>query len=136
LLGAFVPAVMLLQCPRRLPAAVTEGRTMTDGKDLLDQFLELPADRREALVLRLLDHRPGEFPSVVRTPGVCGGSPRLIRTRIPVWLLQQLRSTGFTDARILECYPTLTAGDLAQAWGYVRSHEAEIAGEIRENEQY
>jgi hypothetical protein len=31
------------------------------------------------------------FPSVVSTPNVCGGSPRLIRTRIPVWLLQQMR---------------------------------------------
>lgn len=76
------------------------------------------------------------FPSVVRTPNVCGGSARLIRTRIPIWLLQQMRVLGFTDAKILESYPTLTASDLAQAWGYVDANKAEIDKEIEENEQY
>jgi uncharacterized protein (DUF433 family) len=76
------------------------------------------------------------FPSVVSTPDVCGGSPRLVRTRIPIWLLQQMRQTGFSEAKILASYPTLTAGDLAQAWGYVAAHKAEIDKEIEENERY
>ena len=35
---------------------------------------------------------------------------------------------------LLECYPTLRAEDLANAWAYVRSHRAEIESQIRENE--
>ncbi len=76
------------------------------------------------------------FPCVVSTPDVCGGSPRLIRTRIPIWVLQQMRERGFSDSKILESYPTLMAGDLAQAWGYVALHKAQIVKEIEENERY
>jgi uncharacterized protein (DUF433 family) len=60
----------------------------------------------------------------------------LIRTRIPVWLLQHLRQLGFSEARLLESYPTLTAADLVQAWGYVATHKAEIEKEIEDNERY
>jgi uncharacterized protein (DUF433 family) len=116
---------------------------MPEFKDLLDQFLSLPDDRRELLVAHFseaLPFRPSiippEFPSVVSTPNVCGGSPRLIRTRIPIWLLQQMRNLGFSEAKILESYPTLTASDLTQAWGYVSAHKAEIEKEIEENEGY
>jgi uncharacterized protein (DUF433 family) len=122
---------------------------MPETKDFLQQFLELPPDRREAFVAHLFEASPflfhplllwkqraPDFPSVIRTPGVCGGSPRLIRTRIPVWLLQHLRQRGFSEAKILESYPTLTAGDLVQAWGYVAAHGAEIEKEIEENERY
>ncbi len=79
--------------------------------------------------------RVPEFPSVVSTPNVCGGSARLIRTRIPVWLLQQMRQKGFSEAKILASYPTLTASDLVQAWGYATTHRAEIDHEIEENER-
>lgn len=121
---------------------------MADTKDLLQQIDELPPDRREQLAMRLfgafpfplypffLKYRGLEFPYVVRTPGVCGGSARLIRTRIPVWLFQQMRQLGFTEAKILESYPTLTASDLVQAWGYAAAHQAEIDKEIEENERY
>jgi uncharacterized protein (DUF433 family) len=122
---------------------------MPETNDFLDQFEQMAPDRRELLAVRLLEamafpihplvllrHRLPEFPSVVSTPGVCGGSPRLIRTRIPVWLLQHLRQTGFSESKILEAYPTLTAGDLVQAWGYVAAHKSEIDGEIAENERY
>jgi uncharacterized protein (DUF433 family) len=121
---------------------------MPGTNDLLEQFLELPPDRRETLAMHLfemlpfpfhplfLKYRLADFPSVISTPNVCGGSPRLVRTRIPVWLLQHMRRLGLSDAKILECYPTLTAGDLAQAWGYAAAHKAEIDKEIEENEMY
>jgi uncharacterized protein (DUF433 family) len=121
---------------------------MPDTKDLLEQVRDLPADRLEALATTLVEASPllpfalflrrrqPDFPSVVSTPGVCGGSPRLIRTRIPVWLLQHMRQSGFSEAKILESYPTLTAGDLVQAWGYAAAHKAEIDREIEENERY
>jgi uncharacterized protein (DUF433 family) len=83
-----------------------------------------------------MERRSLVFPSVVSTPDVCGGSPRLIRTRIPIWVLQQMRELGFSDSKILESYPTLTAGDLVQAWGYVATHKEQIDKEIEENERY
>jgi uncharacterized protein (DUF433 family) len=76
-----------------------------------------------------------EFPSVVSTPNVCGGSPRLIRTRIPLWVLERMRQLGFSETKILESFPTLTSGDLVQAWGYIAIHKTEIEKEIEENEQ-
>lgn len=75
------------------------------------------------------------YPGIDSTPNVLGGEPRIVRTRIPVWLLEQARRLGANDAKLLECYPTLRAEDLANAWAYVRSHRAEIEAQIRENEE-
>ena len=74
--------------------------------------------------------------AITTTPGVCGGSPRLHGTRLPVWLLEQMRRQGFTDALLLDAYPHLTAADLAAAWEYVAGHTSEIDREIIENERY
>ena len=68
------------------------------------------------------------------TPGVCGGAACVVRTRIPVWLLENARRLGTPEAELLRAYPQLRAEDLANAWAYVRSHRDEIDGEIRENE--
>jgi uncharacterized protein (DUF433 family) len=63
-----------------------------------------------------------------------GGAPCVSRTRIPVWLLEQSRRLGTSEADLLRDYPTLTAQDLANAWAYVRSHRAEIESQITANE--
>ena len=57
-----------------------------------------------------------------------------MRTRIPVWLLEQARRSGVGEAELLRCYPTLRAEDLANAWAFVRAHRAEIERQIKENE--
>lgn len=64
---------------------------------------------------------------------ICGGSARIVRTRIPVWLLESLRRGGKTDAELLAAYPGLTAEDLANAWNYARSHREEMDREIASN---
>mgnify|MGYP001596556263 CR=1 FL=1 len=74
------------------------------------------------------------FPGIDSIPGVCGGEPCIVRTRIPVWVLEQARRLGTTEADLLGCYPTLRAEDMANAWAYVRSHRDEIEQQIRENE--
>jgi uncharacterized protein (DUF433 family) len=74
-------------------------------------------------------------PIVVSTPDVCGGSARIIRTRIPVWTLERMRELGVSEAEILRSYPSLRAVDLVQAWAYVEANRSEIAREIRENEE-
>jgi len=74
------------------------------------------------------------FPGIESTPGVCGGEACIIRTRIPVWILDRARQLGTSEAELLRCYPTLRAEDLANAWAYVRSHRDDIERDRRENE--
>jgi uncharacterized protein (DUF433 family) len=74
------------------------------------------------------------FPGIASTLGVSGGEPCIVRTRIPVWGLEQARRLGTSEAELLQCYPTLRAEDPANAWAYVRSHRAEIDRQIQENE--
>ena len=74
------------------------------------------------------------FPGIESRPGVCGGEPCVVRTRIPVWVLEQARRLGVSESDLLGSYPTLRAEDLANAWAYVRSHREEINRQIEENE--
>ncbi len=76
----------------------------------------------------------GAFAGIESCPGVCGGEPCIVRTRIPVWVLEQARRLGTSEAELLRAYPTLRAEDLANAWAYVRSQENEISRQIVENE--
>ena len=74
------------------------------------------------------------FPGIESTPGVCGGEPCIVRTRIPVWVLEQARRLGTSEEDLLRSYPNLRAADLANAWAYVRAHAHEIEEQIRDNE--
>ena len=74
------------------------------------------------------------FPGIESRDGVCGGEPCITRTRIPVWVLEQARRLGTSEADLLRSYPTLRAEDLTHAWSYVRSHRAEIEAQIESNE--
>ncbi|MCX6903675.1 MAG: DUF433 domain-containing protein [Verrucomicrobia bacterium] len=75
------------------------------------------------------------FPGIESLPGVCGGEPCVVRTRIPVWVLEQARRLGTSEADLLRCYPTLRAEDLVNAHAYARVHAAEIEQQIRDNEE-
>lgn len=75
------------------------------------------------------------FPGIESNPNICGGEPCIVRTRIPVWLLEQAWRLGTSKADLLRAFPSLRAEDLANAWAYVRSHRAEIEQQIRENEE-
>ena len=74
------------------------------------------------------------FPGIESTPGVCGGVPCIVRTRIPVWVLEQYRRQGASEAELLRAYPTIRAEDLVNAWAYVYAHREEIEQQIQENE--
>lgn len=75
------------------------------------------------------------FPGIESNPGICGGEPCIVRTRIPVWLLAQARRLGASEADLLLAYPTLRAEDLAIAWTYEGSHRREIDAQIKANEE-
>ena len=102
-------------------------------KDLEPQLLALsPAEKAEALKLLTLD-LTHTWPGIEKTPGVVGGSACVVRTRIPVWALENYRRLGWSEARVLENYPTLRAADLVNAWAYADAHPNEIEEEIRTN---
>jgi uncharacterized protein (DUF433 family) len=80
--------------------------------------------------------QPGEiFPGIESHPGICGGVPCIARTRIPVWVLEQFRRLGLSEAELLRSYSILRAEDLANAWAYVLAHPQEIDLQVRENEE-
>ncbi|NUN48470.1 MAG: DUF433 domain-containing protein [Candidatus Brocadiae bacterium] len=74
-------------------------------------------------------------PGVESIPGVCGGNPCVVRTRIPVWTLEAWRRQGLTDVEILATYPTLRAIDLVHAWEFVRKNAADVERQIGLNER-
>ncbi len=104
----------------------------------LEQIEELLAKmtpgEKAALLQRVAQALGEAFPGIDSDPAICGGEPRIVRTRIPVWLLEQARRLGMSEADILGAYPTLTATDLANAWAYVRARRDEIERQIEENE--
>ena len=104
-------------------------------EDIERELESLSRAEKASLLQRIVQDLGDSFPGVESTPGVCGGEPCIVRTRIPVWVLEQLRRQGVREADILRGYPTLRAEDLAAAWAYVRVHRSEIQQQIRENEE-
>jgi len=101
----------------------------------VEKLLSLMTRAEKAQLLQWVVRDLGDaFPGIESTPGVCGGAPCIVRTRIPVWILEQYRRQGASEADLLRSYPTLRAEDLVNAWAYVRSHQDEIEQQIRENE--
>ena len=114
---------------------------MAELAEIAQQIARLSGAEKEDLFQRLAaEIAPGTgstatTPGIVSTPDVCGGSARIIRTRIPVWTLARMRQLGISEADILRSYPSLRAVDLVQTWLYADCHREEIAREIRDNEE-
>ena len=89
----------------------------------------------KARIMQILSHELFDsWPGVEKTSGVSGGEACIVRTRIPVWVLENYRRLGWSEARILGNFPTLRAVDLVNAWTYASAHPDEIEHAIRENE--
>ena len=90
----------------------------------------------KALVLQSVAGDIGDaFPGIESDPKVCGGAPCIVRTRIPVWLLEHARRLGTSEADLLRSHPALRAEDLANARSFARSHQGEIDEHVRANER-
>lgn len=76
----------------------------------------------------------GDFPGIESRPGVAGGDPCIVHTRIPVWTLVRARQLGASEAEILRSFPTLRAQDLVHAWSTYDARREEIERQIRDNE--
>jgi uncharacterized protein (DUF433 family) len=105
---------------------------LQEAEQLLGQ---LTRAERAQLVQHAVRDLADAYPGIDSRPDVAGGEPCIVRTRIPVWLLERARRLGTTEAQLLAAYPTLRAEDLVNAWAYVRAHEQEIELQIRENEE-
>jgi|GEM_PF-296535 len=74
------------------------------------------------------------MPGIEKTTTICGGDACIATTRVPVWTLEQSRRLDFSEAELLEAYPSLKPSDLQAAWDYVKGHPVEIDRAIRDNE--
>jgi uncharacterized protein (DUF433 family) len=107
---------------------------MASLHDFEEQLQSLTRGEKAQLLQWVARDLGDAFPGIESTPGICGGEPCIVRTRIPVWILEQARQQGVSEADLLRSYPTLRAEDLANAWAYVRAHRDEIDRQTRENE--
>ncbi len=73
--------------------------------------------------------------AIQTTPGICGGSPRVRNTRIPVWTVVQYRRLGATTDEILADFPSLQKADIHRVEQYYRHHQQEIDEEIARQER-
>jgi uncharacterized protein (DUF433 family) len=103
--------------------------------DEVEKAVSALSDSEKALLLERVALNLGHPSAGIESnPAVCGGEPCIIHTRVPIWVLEQARRLGTSEADILRSYPTLRAADLVNAWSYVQNHREEIDNQIRENE--
>jgi uncharacterized protein (DUF433 family) len=68
---------------------------------------------------------------IVKTPGVCGGQPRIAGTRIKVkHVYTWVERMGMTPAQVVAEYPHLTMAQVYAALAYYWSHQEEIQQDI------
>ncbi len=101
----------------------------------LKKMLALSRGEKARILKWVVRELDDDFPGIDSQPDVCGGEPCIVRTRIPVWLLEQARRLGTSEQALLVAYPYLRAEDLVNAWAYARSHAQEIESQIRERER-
>ena len=100
-----------------------------------EKLLSSSTRSEKAQLLQWVVRDPSEAsPGAESTPGVCGGEVCVVRTRIPVYVLEQHRRQRTSEADILRTYPTVRAEDLGNSWTHVHSFKEEIEQLVRENE--
>jgi len=73
---------------------------------------------------------------IKKTPGVCGGDACIGNRRIPVWMIIEAKSLGYTDEAIRNRYEDpLSLDELKAALAYYTIHPEEIDEAIAENER-
>ena len=81
--------------------------------------------------------QPVKKPTIVCTPGTCGGKPRVAGTRIRVQdiAIRHLQQ-GCSPEAIHSAYPQLTRADIYAALAYYFDHRDEIERQIKESEEF
>jgi uncharacterized protein (DUF433 family) len=107
---------------------------MTNLREFEEMISKLSSAEKAQVLKWVVQDLGDAFPGIDSLPDVCGGEPCIVRTRIPVWMLEQARRQGVTEQVLLAAYPSLRAEDLVNAWNYARAHLAEMDRQIRDNE--
>ena len=108
---------------------------MTKLEQAVKFMAELSPAERAELLDAVARNPQGPVTGIEVQPDVCGGEACIAGARIPVWLLEQSRRLGMSEAEILRSYPTLRAADLVNAWAYVQRFKEDIDRQIDENEE-
>ena len=103
--------------------------------ELEEQLHKLTPAEKAQVMQTLFYDLTHTWPGIEKIPGVMGGDACIVRTRIPVWMLEGYRRLGWSEAALLENFPTLRAADRVQAWAYVAAHRGEIEQALREQEE-
>jgi uncharacterized protein (DUF433 family) len=91
-------------------------------KELEPQLSALTRAEKASVVHKLALEIADDWAGIEKNPKVAGGSACIVRTRIPVWTLENYRRLGWSEARILENYPSLRAADLVNAGFFFTLH--------------
>src|ERR687887_21909 len=79
---------------RKVRSYTEESRPMSTLQDV-EQILSQLSRAEKAQVLQwIVRDLADAFPGIDNTPDVLGGEARIVRTRIPVWVLVQARRLG------------------------------------------
>ena len=104
-------------------------------KELQNQLLSLTPDEKSNLIHFLASSLETPWQGIHKTAGVMGGEACIRDTRIPVWLLVSYSRLGLSESQLLDSYPTLTATDLVNAWGYNTANSDEIDRAIEQHDE-
>ncbi|MBC8236236.1 DUF433 domain-containing protein [bacterium] len=72
---------------------------------------------------------------IISVPNICGGSPVIAGSRIPVWIVAGWYKQGMSLDEIMDTYPHLRPEQICAALTYYFEHQAEIEAEIQENDE-
>lgn len=103
-------------------------------RELEAELAALSRPEKADVVQRLAQEIGDAWPGIDKSPDVLGGAACIVRTRIPVFVLENYRRLGWTESKLLANYPALRAADLVHAWAYADSHRQEIDDAIARNE--
>ena len=103
-------------------------------QELESELANLTRAEKAEVIKRLAQEVANAWAGIEKNPGVAGGEACIVRSRVPVWAIANYRRLGWSEARILENYPTLRAADLVNAWSYSDTHQDEIEQAILANE--
>lgn len=98
------------------------------------QLLALSPEEKATAIELLKSSLEDSWTGISKTPGVMGGEACIRKTRIAVWILQDLRQQGATDTDLIRNFGGLTTTDLRNAWNYVDAHPSEIEHAISKQE--
>ena len=76
-------------------------------------------------------------PMIVKTPGTCGGRPRIDGHRIRVRDIVDLYvKRGLSAEEVAEAYPSITLAQIHAALAYYHDFQEEIEADIRDDDRF